>query len=298
MKGEMQMSIPKYYEMYKSFLSALMDRQIHPYIDVKNQVIKDFNLSADDVAELLPSGKQSIFSNRIGWCRTYLKKAGLIESPSRAHFVITEAGKKIYETVDVITDDTLRLFPAFVEFAGGEVSTDAPAAETSDETPQETLERVHGELNKVLIDELLTRIHQNTPDFFEKMVVSLMEKMGYGTGKVTQASRDEGIDGIVYQDKLGFDVIFVQAKRYDLDKTIGRPELQKFGGAISEKSKGMFVTTAKFSSDAKAYAEDRHIILIDGQRLAQLMIEHDFGVSTEYVYKVKKIDTDLFEEDE
>lgn len=116
---------------------------------------------------------------------------------------------------------------------------------------------------------------------------------------MTQRSRDEGIDGIVYQDKLGFDVIYVQAKRYEVDKTVGRPELQKFGGAIPEKNaKGLFVTTARFSSDAKQYAEERHIILIDGQKLAQLMIEHDFGVSTEYVYKVKKIDSDLFEDEE
>ena len=184
---------------------------------------------------------------------------------------------------------------------GGEANNgqEIITADNSDETPQETLERVHSELNKVLKDELLIRIHQNSPDFFEKMVVELMEKMGYGRGVVTQRSRDEGIDGIVYQDKLGFDVIYVQAKRYDLDKTVGRPELQKFGGAISEKNaKGLFVTTAKFTADAKQYADERHIILIDGQKLAQLMIEHDFGVSTEYVYKVKKIDSDLFEDEE
>lgn len=295
------MAVPKYYEMYKSFLSGLADGAEHPYIDIKNQVIKDFNLSDTDVTELLSNGKQSIFSNRIGWCRTYLKKAGLIESPSRARFVITAAGKQILNTVDVITNDTLRMFPSFVEFVDGETGNNQVdiTADTNDETPQEILERVHNELNKVLKDELLTRIHQNTPDFFEKLVVELMEKMGYGKGEVTQRSRDEGIDGIVYQDKLGFDVIYVQAKRYDMDKTVGRPELQKFGGAIPEKNaKGLFVTTAKFSTDAKQYADERHIILIDGQKLAQLMIEHDFGVSTEYVYKVKKIDTDLFEDDE
>ncbi len=295
------MAVPKYFEMYKSFLRGLSDGAEHPYIDIKNQVIKDFNLSDADVTELLSNGKQSVFSNRIGWCRTYLKKAGLIESPSRAHFVITAAGKEIFNTVDVITNDTLRMFPSFVEFVDGETSNNQVdiTADSNAETPQEILERVHNELNKVLKDELLTRIHQNTPEFFEKLIVELMEKMGYGRGEVTQRSRDEGIDGIVYQDKLGFDVIYVQAKRYDMDKTVGRPELQKFGGAIPEKNaKGLFVTTAKFSSDAKQYADERHIILIDGQKLAQLMIEYDFGVSTEYVYKVKKIDTDLFEDDE
>lgn len=294
------MAVPKYFEMYKSFLHGLEDGKEHPYIDIKNQVIKDFNLSDADVTELLSNGRQSVFSNRIGWCRTYLKKAGLIESPSRAHFVITAAGKEIFNTVDVITNDTLRKFPSFVEFVDGGISNNRKdiITDNNDETPQEILERVYNELNKVLKDELLTRIHQNSPDFFEKLVVELMEKMGYGRGEVTQKSRDEGIDGIVYQDKLGFDVIYVQAKRYDVDKTVGRPELQKFGGAIPEKNaKGLFVTTAKFSADAKQYADERHIILIDGQKLAQLMIEHDFGVSTEYVYKVKKIDTDLFEDD-
>lgn len=295
------MAVPKYFQMYKSFLRGLADGAEHPYIDIKNQVIKDLNISDADVKELLSNGKQTIFNNRIGWCRTYLKKAGLIESPSRARFVITTAGKQIFDTVDVITNDTLRMFPSFVEFVDGETSNSQAdiTADSNDETPQEILERVHNELNKVLKDELLTRIHQNTPDFFEKLVVELMERMGYGRGEVTQRSRDEGIDGIVYQDKLGFDVIYVQAKRYDMDKTVGRPELQKFGGAIPEKNaKGLFVTTAKFSPDARQYADERHIILIDGQKLAQLMIEHDFGVSTEYVYKVKKIDTDVFEDDE
>lgn len=295
------MAVPKYFEMYQSFLRGLEDGEEHPYIDVKKQIIHDFNLSDRDIAELLPSERQTVFSNRVGWCRTYLKKAGLIESPSRAHFVITAEGKRILNTVPVITNDTLKTFPAFMEFINGTADgrQETVTTDNSDETPQETLERVHSELNKVLKDELLTRIHQNTPDFFERLVVELMEKMGYGRGEVTQRSRDEGIDGIVYQDKLGFDVIYVQAKRYEVDKTVGRPELQKFGGAIPEKNaKGLFVTTARFSSDAKQYAEERHIILIDGQKLAQLMIEHDFGVSTEYVYKVKKIDSDLFEDEE
>ncbi len=294
------MAVPKYSKMYRSFLKALQDEEEHAYIDVKNQVISDFDLTEGDIAELLPSGKQSVFSNRIGWCRTYLKKAGLIDSPSRAHFIITDEGKRILDTVDEITDDTLRQFPSFVEFAGsGSEAKDAIAKDEDDkdETPQETLERVHSELNKVLRDELLTKIHDNSPEFFERLIIELMEKMGYGTGKVTQLSRDEGIDGIVYQDKLGFDVIYIQAKRYDLEKKVGRPALQQFNGAVPDGGKGMFVTTGGFSAEAIKYANDKHIILIDGQRLAQLMIDYEFGVSTEYIYKVKKIDTDLFEED-
>ena len=297
------MAVPKYYEMYHSFLQSLSDGEEHPYSDVKKKVIEDFKLTDIELAELLPSGKQPVFSNRIGWCRTYLKKAGLIESPTKAHFMITKSGREVLKSGREITNETLREFPSFVKFIDSDTkkikdSSEEKKSLNNDETPQETLERVYGELNNVLKDELLTRIHEKSPDFFEKMVVELMEKMGYGRGQITQKSRDEGIDGMVYQDKLGFDVIYIQAKRYDLEKTVGRPELQKFGGAIPEKNvKGLFVTTGRFSQDAQKYANDRHIILIDGQRLAELMIEHDFGVSTEYIYRIKRIDMDVFEED-
>lgn len=297
------MAVPKYYEMYHSFLQSLSDGEEHPYSDVKKKVIEDFKLTDTELAELLPSGKQPVFSNRIGWRRTYLKKAGLIESPTKAHFMITKSGREVLKSGREITNETLREFPSFVKFIDSDTkkikdSSEEKESLNNDETPQETLERVYGELNNVLKDELLTRIHEKSPDFFEKMVVELMEKMGYGRGQITQKSRDEGIDGMVYQDKLGFDVIYIQAKRYDLEKTVGRPELQKFGGAIPEKNvKGLFVTTGRFSQDAQKYANDRHIILIDGQRLAELMIEHDFGVSTEYTYRIKRIDMDVFEED-
>ena len=298
------MAVPKYYEMYHSFLQSLSDGEEHPYSDVKKKVIEDFKLTDIELAELLPSGKQTVFSNRIGWCRTYLKKAGLIESPTKAHFMITKSGREVLKSGKKITNEVLREFPSFVKFIDGDTEKVKDTEEekdslNNDETPQETLERVYGELNNVLKDELLTRIHEKSPDFFEKMVVELMEKMGYGRGQITQKSRDEGIDGMVYQDKLGFDVIYIQAKRYDLEKTVGRPELQKFGGAIPEKNaKGLFVTTGRFSPDAQKYANDRHIILIDGQHLAELMIEHDFGVSTEYTYRIKRIDMDVFEEED
>ncbi len=251
------MPIPKYFQMYNSFLRSLSDGQKHAFSDTKNQVIRDFNLSEADLAELLPSGRQSVFTNRIGWCRTYLKKAGLIESPSRAHFIITDAGKRILDTVDEITNDTLRQFPSFVEFVDGEAGDGqvSPSVQ-NDETPQETLERVYGELNNVLKDELLTRIHQSPSEFFERFVVRLMEKMGYGRGEVTQRTRDAGIDGIMYQDKLGFDRIYIQAKRKDLNTTVGRPDLQRFWGAIPERNtRGLFVTTAKFLPDAKQFVE-------------------------------------------
>lgn len=293
------MSIPKYDQMYRSFLKSLEDGKVHPYIDAKRQVIKDFKLSEEDVSEMLENGKQTLFNNRIGWCRTYLKKATLIDSPSRAHFILTSAGRKELEAGENITNEILKRYPSFVEFLNGESSCekDKGDKELSDETPQEILERVQKELDTVLKDEILERIHRNPPDFFEHLVVGLMEKMGYGRGKVTQKTRDEGIDGVVYQDKLGFDVIYIQAKRYDPKKIVGSPEVRQFYGAMPEKNaKGMFITTAQYSKDAKQYAEQRHIILIDGPRLAQLMIEYEYGVSTQCVYKIKKIDTDFYEE--
>lgn len=232
------------------------------------------------------------------------EKGGVDRKSDKSAFYDYKIRKRSIEIREKITNEVLREFPSFVKFIDGDTKKVKDTAEekdslNNDETPQETLERVYGELNNVLKDELLTRIHEKSPDFFEKMVVELMEKMGYGRGQITQKSRDEGIDGMVYQDKLGFDVIYIQAKRYDLEKTVGRPELQKFGGAIPEKNaKGLFVTTGRFSPDAQKYANDRHIILIDGQHLAELMIEHDFGVSTEYTYRIKRIDMDVFEEED
>lgn len=232
------------------------------------------------------------------------EKGGVDRKSDKSAFYDYKIRKRSIEIREKITNEVLREFPSFVKFIDGDTKKVKDTAEekdslNNDETPQETLERMYGELNNVLKDELLTRIHEKLPDFFEKMVVELMEKMGYGRGQITQKSRDEGIDGMVYQDKLGFDVIYIQAKRYDLEKTVGRPELQKFGGAIPEKNaKGLFVTTGRFSPDAQKYANDRHIILIDGQHLAELMIEHDFGVSTEYTYRIKRIDMDVFEEED
>ena len=298
------MPIPQYLKMYPSFLKSLSDGAEHPLSDAKQQALADFGLTEEDLKEMLDSGRQSVFNNRIGWCRTYLKKAGLIESPSRARFIITEEGKKVLESGEEITNELLMRYPSFREFFNGKPSenTDHAEAETreedSEETPEEAMDRLQKKMYQLLQDELLQKIHSNTPAFFERMVVELMEKMGYGWGKVTQSSRDEGIDGLIYQDKLGFDVIYVQAKRYDPEKKVGRPELQAFGGAIPEKSaKGLFVTTGRFTADAIQYAEKRHIILIDGQRLTELMIEHDYGVTTEYTYKLKRMDTDCFEEE-
>ena len=304
------MAIPKYYEMYRAFLECLQDGNIHTIKETKLYVINSFSLSDEDLAEMLPSGKQRVFDNRIGWCRTYLKKASLIISPARAQFVITEAGKRLVEQPSEINDDTLMQFPDFVKFKKGEIEdTGEPASEQSnvqeDETPQEILDRAHKELNNALANELLSEVLEMDPYRFESLVVDLLVKMGYGkmqydTG-ATKKSGDEGIDGVVTADKLGFDSIYILAKRFK-DGPIGRPDIQKFVGALAGQGaqKGIFITTSRFTKEAEEFVSKNlnyKIVLIDGKRLADLLIEYELGVSTEYVYKVKKIDSDYFTEE-
>lgn len=305
------MAIPKYSEMYNAFLECVKDGEIHCLKDIKKSVVSVFGISAEELTQMLPSNRQTIFDNRIGWTRTYLKKAGLIESPARAQFRITTAGKRLLLEGLVINDSVLMRYPSFIEFidrsaAGDDINNSKPIT-TEMETPQEILERVYSKVNEQLADDLLSMILAQTPDFFESMVVKLLEKMGYGgafkgAGIVTQSSRDEGIDGIINEDKLGFNQICIQAKRWDIDHTVGRPEIQKFVGALVGQgvSKGVFITTARFSYEAEEYAGKQHttkVILIDGKRLAALMIEYELGITTEYVYKIKKIDSDFFAEE-
>lgn len=304
------MAIPKYFEMYRAFLECLEDGQIHTIREIKGYVVQRFSLSDNELTEILPSGKQSVFDNRLGWCRTYLKKAGLIISPARAQFIITEIGKKLVKTSGEINDDTLMKFPDFVKFKKGGVEDTAEkyidkSRVQEDETPQEILDKVHRELNNVLANELLSEILEMDPYRFESLVVELLVKMGYGKmqydSKATKKTGDEGIDGVVTADKLGFDSIYIQAKRFK-DEPIGRPEIQKFVGALAGQGaqKGIFITTSRFTKEAEDFVSKNlnyKIVLIDGKRLADLMIEYELGVSTEYVYKIKKIDSDYFAEE-
>ena len=301
------MAIPKYYEMYKSFLTVLLDGKVHTIKEEKQQVIKDFRLSENEIAELLPSGKQTVFDNRIGWCRTYLKKAVLIVSPCRGQYQITDAGHRTYLENNIIDDTVLKQFPSFVEFAFGDrkeyqKENDAPV---TDETPQETMDRVYKELNQSLANDLLTEISEMNPYRFEVLVVELLVKMGYGRlqyeNRVTRKSGDEGIDGIVTADKLGFDSIYIQAKRFK-DNSVGRPDIQKFVGALAGQGaqKGIFITSSTFTKEAVAFVGrnlNYKIVLIDGMKLAELMIEYELGVSRQYTYEVKRLDSDYFSEE-
>lgn len=305
------MSIPKYDEMYRAFLDCLADGQAHKSKEVKDAVAKVFSISEKERAELLPSGRQQLFDNRIGWTRTYLKKAGLVQSPSRGAYIITPTGKQVLlENPAQIDNLYLQRFESFRQFISPDFDGTAipsHATAVSSKTPQDILDEAFQQINTTLADDLLTEVMKQLPSFFEHLVVKLLTQMGYGgsienAGAVIGQTGDEGIDGIIREDKLGFSLIYIQAKRWDCDKTVGRPEIQKFVGALAGQgaSKGLFITTAKFTKEARQYAEKQHttkVVLVDGTSLAKLMIEYNLGVSTDVTYRIKRIDSDFFTED-
>lgn len=305
------MAIPKYDEMYRAFLDCLADGKEHKTSELKDVVATIFHVSNREREELLPSGRQPVFDNRIGWTRTYLKKAGLVQSTSRGVYMITPEGQKVLaENPPKIDNIYLQRFESFKRFLSHDSNTpDVPpyTVTVSSQTPQDILEDAFHRINASLADDLLNEVMKKPPQFFEYMVVKLLTQMGYGgslenAGAVVGQTGDEGIDGIVREDKLGFNLIYIQAKRWDCDKTVGRPEIQKFVGALAGQgaSKGLFITTAKFSAAATEYAQKQHttkVILVDGTALAKLMIEYNLGVSTETVYKIKRIDSDFFADD-
>ena len=298
------MGVPKYHELYLPFLMAIQDGEIHSLREIKEAIAQRLQLSGSELSERLPSGKQGVFDNRVGWARTYLKKAGLIDAPQKAHFQITSEGRRLLENGVCITDQFLaEQYPAFAAFKGvrKNIGTNIHKTEEDpEETPEETLERVYRSIQEQLSDELLTEISNQSPVFFENLVVDLMKQMGYGDGFVTKTSGDGGIDGIIHEDKLGFNLIYIQAKRWDQNQTIGKPEIQKFAGAMMgppKVEKGLFITTAKFSQGAKEFAKAQHIILVDGQKLTELMMEYGIGVFTQQTYPIWRIDSDYFTEE-
>lgn len=301
------MAVPKYDELMKPLLMAVKDGRIYKIKDVTATLAQQLSLSAEELAEMLPSGRQTVFKNRVGWANTYLKKAGLLDSPARATIVITDAGKQVVsDNPEKIDSAYLKRFPSFAAFKSTDEKTDkdshAPAISTPDDlTPDDQLEEAYKQINASLASDLLSEVLKITPHTFEKLVIDLLSKMGYGTvafgSHATVASGDDGIDGVIMEDKLGFSLIYMQAKEWASDKVVGQPEIQNFVGAIAGKhGDGLFVTTARFSQKAKDYAHTHHIILIDGERLANLMIEYNFCVSTRKVFEIKTIDTDALAE--
>lgn len=303
------MAVPKYYEIMPEFIRCLGDGELHTIKEIRSFCADALNLTEEDRQQTLPSGS-NVFADRVGWARTYLKKAGLIESPSRANFKLTEAGTEAFQKgVECVTVAYLCQFESFRQFYGKPCSTepDKPILQDTADSPVEMIEQALGELNDQLSLDLMAEIMKMSAYEFEGLVVKLLVKMGYGNTQsvktlVTKKSGDEGIDGIVSQDKLGFDSIYIQAKQWGLDRTVSRPEVQKFLGALAGQGavKGLFITTARFSSEAIAYVNkqlNHKIVLVDGKMLTNLMIEYNLGVSVSKTYEVKRIDTDFFNED-
>ena len=301
------MALPKYNELYNPFLEVLQDGQTYTLKEVRDRIAKNLNLSSEDLAEQLSNQRQSLYANRIAWANTYLKKAGMVEAPRRGLCHITPAGQQLLSRGCIVTNNLLKsesaAFAAFISSSptSEPVVASATVALPAEKTPLEMIDDLYGTLNSQLADDLLDEIMQQSPAFFEQLVVDLMVAMNYGDGFVTKYSGDDGIDGIIHEDKLGFNLIYIQAKRWQTNITIGKPELQKFAGAMMGPpriEKGLFITTAKFSQGAKDFANAQHIILVDGQKLTELMVEYDLGVSTQKVYKIKRIDSDYFSDDD
>lgn len=302
--------IPDYQSLMLPVLKFVADGKEYRMRDVVNGLANIFKLTEEERAELLPSGQTPLFNNRVHWAKTYLKKSGLIDSQKRATITITDRGRKILkENPSEINVKLLKRFPEFVEFHSvkkeGMIDTDEIGTdEIKKQTPEELLETGYQTIRNSLEQELLLKLKTIHPYFFERIVVELLVKMGYGgsiqdAGKAIGKSGDEGIDGIIKEDKLGLDVIYVQAKRWE--GVVGRPELHKFVGALAGQGakKGIFITTSYFTKDAIDYTpkNETKIVLIDGAKLAEYMIDYNLGVSIQNTYEIKKIDIDYFEEE-
>ena len=303
------MAIPDFQTLMLPLLRSYTDGEIRSIGSVVDSLAREFNLTDEELRQLLPSGRQATFRNRVAWARTYLSKAGLLSSPKRAHFKITTTGQTALAAKPTRIDiGFLNTFPEFVKFRTTKheethASTITVPPEQR-ENPEEQIESIHAQLKRDLAAEVLTRIAASPPDFFERLVVELLLRMGYGgsrqdAGRAIGRSGDGGIDGIINEDRLGLDSIYLQAKRWE--NPVGRPEIQKFAGALAEHraKKGVFITTSSFTKEALASAtkHDARIVLIDGEKLATLMIDHGLGVTLAASYEVKRIDSDYFAEE-
>jgi restriction system protein len=293
--------------MMLPFLKIAGDGYEHNFGDVIETLAEQIGLTEDDRKEMLPSG-QPRFENRVGWARTHLKKAALLESTGRGKFHITQRGIDVLKSkVHSIDIKFLSQFPEFQEFRNQSRQASRQTEEKPtepDQTPEEALESSYQNLRHTLAQELLERIKNCSPRFFERLVVDLLVAMGYGgsrkdAGQAIGQSGDEGIDGIIKEDKLGLDAVYIQAKKWAPDRTVGRPVVQAFMGSLAGQKarKGVLITTSQFSQEAKDYINriDTKIVLIDGEQLAELMLDHGIGVAEVATYTIKKVDADYFE---
>ena len=304
------MPVPDFQSFFTPLLDIAADGQEHSLREARQRIAKEMRLSEADLAERLPSGTQAKFDNRVAWTKSYFTAAKVLDGTRRGYFKITERGRDLLKQGhDRIDIRTLNQYPEFVEFHSPQRSGASPITvdhekEVTTATPEEVLQQAYQSIRSDLVGELLTRIRSNTPEFFERLVVDLMVAMGYG-GTITDAGQaighagDEGIDGIIKEDRLGLDVIYLQAKKWD--GSVGRPEVQKFVGALHGKraKKGVFITTGKFSEEAIGYVQsiDPKVILIDGRSLANYMIDFDLGVARAMTYEIKRLDSDYFSEE-
>lgn len=302
--------IPDYQTLMLPVLKSVADGKEHKFREIADSIAKNFGLTEEELGCLLPSGNQSIFDNRVGWAKTYLKKACLIEYKGKGVLKITERGKQVLkDSPQKIDNKFLKQYNEFNEFQN-KVNPKEEKQETEtdykNQTPEELIETAFHDFQKSLAEELLDKIRNVSPSFFEKLVVALLVKMGYGgsikdAGQAIGRTGDEGIDGIIKEDKLGLDVIYIQAKRWKENNVIGRPEIHKFVGALAGQGakKGVFITASSFTKEALDYnpMNDTKVIRIDGMKLANLMIEYNLGVAQLHCYELKKLDNDYFDEE-
>jgi restriction system protein len=302
------MAIPDFQTAMRPVLVALEDGQQRKRASIRSAVASHFSVSPAELEERNPNGRDKMFHNRVGWAITYLYRAGLISRPKPATYQLTDRGKLVLaEHPDRVDLKVLSQFEEFNEFKQTKSSNKPPATQpdtTAEQTPEEQIDHAYSELQAALAADVLDRVYEKEPEFFELLVLDVLRAMGYGGSETASIqhlgkSGDEGIDGVIREDELGLDLIYVQAKRWA--NAVGRPEIQKFFGALSGQgaSKGVFITTATFTAEAEAYASSvtPRVVLVDGKTLARLMIEHDVGVTVARSYKLKRIDLDYFSTD-
>lgn len=304
------MAVPDFQSLMLPLRRLAGDGMDHTFKDAVEAIAIEFSLTPEERNELLPSSSRTtLFYNRLAWAKTHMTMAGLLQAPRRGVFCITQRGRELLVSQLARIDmKTLQQFPEYERARRGDVQASVepamPAVAFNELTPEESIERAHLSLRKDLARELLESIMQCSPAFFELLIIKLMIKMGYGgsreeAGKAVGRSGDGGIDGIINEDRLGLDAIYLQAKRWE--GVVGRPEIMKFVGALAGQraTKGVFITTSWFTQDAKDYAlsSQYKVVLIGGERLADLMIEHDLGVSVAATYQLKRIDSDFFSEE-
>jgi len=303
------MPIPDFQSLMLPLLKYCADSVVHSKRDAMPALAKLFQLTDAELSEQLPTGRQGKFDNRVGWAKSYLKQAALLEITGRGEFRITERGRSVLaENPTRIDMKYLEQFPEYLAFKSVSKAKETPLSEVGHESPQKTpeelLEAGYRQFRSSLAAELLAQVKATSPAFFEQLVVDLLLGMGYGgsaedAGQAVGKSGDGGIDGIIKEDRLGLDVIYIQAKRWEND--VGRREIQQFVGALAghKANKGVFITTSNFNKNAREYAQQltNKVVLIDGPMLVDLLIDFDLGVSIKDIYRIKRIDSDYFLED-